>query len=75
MTASTAEVMRRGMQCLTDGLGIVEAETFISIIIREQMDYTKWQRQYFDAMAPGEFGKQALEYAKEHPFNGKAKKV
>ena len=37
------------------------------------MDYTKWQRQYFDAMAPDEFGKKALEYAKEHPFKGKAK--
>ncbi len=75
MTASTAEVMRRGMQCLTDGLGIVEAEQFISIIIREQMDYTKWQRQYFDAAEPGEFGRQALEYAKEHPFKGKAKRI
>jgi len=73
MTTSTAEVMRRGMQCLTDGLGVVEAERFISVIIREQMDYTKWQRQYFDAMAPGEFGEKALEYAKEHPFKGKAK--
>ena len=75
MTPSTAEVMKRGMQCLTDGLGIVEAEQFISIIIREQMDYTKWQRQYFDAMAPGEFGRQASEYAKEHPFQGKVKRI
>jgi len=73
MTTSTDEVMRRGMQCLIDGLGVVEAERFISVIIREQMDYTKWQRQYYDAMAPGEFEKQALEYAKEHPFKGKAK--
>ena len=75
MTVSTAEVMKRGMECLTDGLGIVEAEQFISIIIREQMDYTKWQRQYFDAMAPGDFGRQAAEYAKEHPFKGKAKRI
>ena len=75
MTTSTAEVMSRGMQCLTEGLGVVEAERFISVIIREQMDYTKWQRQFFDAMAPGEFGKKALEYAKEHPFKGKAKKI
>ena len=75
MTTSTAEVMSRGMQCLTEGLGVVEAERFISVIIREQMDYTKWQRQFFDAMAPGEFGKNALEYAQEHPFKGKAKRI
>ena len=75
MTTSTAEVMSRGMQCLTEGLGVVEAERFISVIIREQMDYTKWQRQFFDAMAHGEFGKKALEYAKEHPIKGKAKKI
>ena len=75
MTTSTAEVMRRGMQCLTEGLGVVEAEQFISVIIREQMDYTKWQRQFFDSMAPGEFGKNALMYAKEHPFKGKAKRI
>ena len=69
------EVMRRGMQCLIDGLGVVEAERFISAVIQEQMDYTKWQWQYFDAMPPDEFGKKALEYAKEHPFKGKAKRI
>jgi hypothetical protein len=73
MTVSTTEVMNRGMQCLTDALGVVEAEHFISVIIREQMDYTKWQRQHFDAMTPGKFGEKALEYATEHPFKGKAK--
>jgi len=75
MNTSTAEVMRRGMQCLTEGLGVVEAEHFISVIIREQMDYTKWQREYFDGMAPGEFREKAVEYAKNNPFKGKAIKI
>ena len=48
MAASTAEIMNKGMRCLTEHLGVVEAEHFISVIIREKFDYTKWQREYFD---------------------------
>lgn len=73
--ATTVDIMNRGMQCLTDSLGVVEAEQFISIIIREKFDYTKWQRQHFDAMTPGQFHEKALEYAKEHPYNGNAERL
>ena len=75
MTGNTIDIMNRGMQCLTEKLGVVEAEQFISIIIREKFDYTKWQRQYFDAMRPGEFHKNALEYANTHPYMGKAENL
>ena len=49
--------------------------TCISIILREQFDYTKWQREYYDAMKPGEFMKNAAEYARLHPFEGQARRV
>lgn len=75
MIPDTVDIMNRGMECLTQALGVVDAEQFISIIIREKFDYTKWQRQYFDAMAPGEFHQQALEYAKAHPFTGDAERL
>ena len=52
MATSTVEIMNRGMKCLTDQMGIVEAEQFISTIIREKFDYTKWQREYFEATQP-----------------------
>lgn len=52
MNTTTSEIMRRGMECLTKQMGIVEAEQFISVIIREKFDYTKWQREYFDAKTP-----------------------
>ncbi len=42
---SNASVMDRGMQCLLEQLGVVETEQFISTIIREKFDYTKWQRE------------------------------
>ena len=52
MMESMTEIMNKGMKCLTQHLGSIEAEQFISIIIREKFDYTKWQREYFDAKTP-----------------------
>ena len=75
MVSSNVEIMNKGMECLKDNLGVVEAETFISLVIREKFDYTRWQREYFDKMEPGGFNGAAVEYAKEHPFNGKAERL
>lgn len=52
MMESMTEIMNKGRKCLTQHLGSIEAEQFISIIIREKFDYTKWQREYFDAKTP-----------------------
>ncbi len=71
MSKSAQEVLTRGMQCLQDQLGTVDAEYFISLVIREQFDYTRWQREYFDQMSPEEISREALDYNKKHPFNGK----
>lgn len=38
---SSSELLKNGMQCLTEKMGILNAERFISIIIKEQFDYTK----------------------------------
>ena len=75
MVNSTVELMNKGMECLKDNLGVVDAEMFISLIIREKFDYTRWQREYFDNMAPSEFNEKAVEYAKDHPFKGNAQKL
>ena len=75
MASNTIELLNKGMECLKDNLGVVDAEMFISIIIREKFDYTSWQREYFDAMTPGQFGKEAAEYAKNHPFKGNAERI
>ena len=74
-TVSTMEILNNGMRCLKEQLGVVEAERFISVIIREQFDYTKWQMQYFDKMSDDEFNAAAAEYAKAHSHGGNAKKV
>lgn len=72
MATSTAEIMNRGMKCLTEQMGIVEAEQFISTIIREKFDYTKWQREYFDAKTPEEISAETAYFEATHPFVGNA---
>lgn len=72
---STAEVMARGMSCLVDNLGLIEAEEFISVIMREHFDYTKWQREYFDRMSAEELHRRAVDYERNHPYNGSAKEI
>lgn len=56
-------------------MGIVEAEQFISTIIREKFDYTKWQREYFDAKTPEEISSEASHFEATQPFAGNAKRL
>lgn len=37
-------IMYEGMRALREKLDIVEAEKFISLILKENFDYTEWQR-------------------------------
>ena len=46
---------------------------FVSILLREKFDYTKWHRTAFDNMTLKELNAAAVEYNKEHPHTGKAK--
>ncbi|MCH8514264.1 MAG: hypothetical protein LAT83_21790 [Kiritimatiellae bacterium] len=40
-----------GAAALADSLGAVEAERFITLILREPFDYTKWRQPLFENMA------------------------
>ena len=64
---NTAETLTQGMKCLTEGLGIVETERFISIVLREQTDYTKWRQQYYDGMTDDEVEEDITSFAQNHP--------
>ena len=75
MTSSTTEIMNKGMRCLTEQLGVIGAEQFIAAIMREQFDYTKWQREYFDAKSPQEISREAVEFEKTHPYQGNAQRL
>lgn len=41
-------VMKKGMDCLYNNLGVVEIEIFISAITKSSYDYTKWRQEYFE---------------------------
>ena len=56
------EVMNRGINGLLNVLGPVETEQFISIIIRERFDYTKWQKSLFDEMSLEELNSAAAQH-------------
>jgi hypothetical protein len=54
-----------GMKALINSLGQVEAERFISLIIREPFDYTEWQRDLFNEMSVKELSGLAMEAYKK----------
>ena len=64
---NTANIMSDGINCLIERLGIIETEIFISQLIREPFDYTKWQREHYGEMSVSELNKKAIEYAKNNP--------
>jgi len=55
------EIKAKGMEILIEKLGEVEAERFISLILKEPFDYTKWQRKLFDKKSIEEISREAME--------------
>jgi hypothetical protein len=51
-----------GMKVLSETLGVVEAERFITIILREQFDYTKWRQDLFKNVPLETFLEDAMSY-------------
>ena len=66
--ASTAEIMDMGISCLIKNLGTIETEQFISVLIREKSDYTKWRQQYFADVSSDDFHEAAVAYGKANPL-------
>jgi len=55
------EIKIKGMEILIEKLGEVEAERFISLMIKEPFDYTKWQRGLFRGKSIEEISKEAMK--------------
>ncbi len=55
------EIRVQGLRVLVDALGIVEAEKFISLILREPFDYTKWQQNLWPDKSVAEISDTAME--------------
>jgi hypothetical protein len=57
-----AVIRSEGMRVLSERLGILEAERFISLILREPFDYTEWQRNLYDGLSVEDLSAKAMKY-------------
>ena len=62
------EILNDGVDWLRQKFGDVGTELFISLIIREKFDYTKWRRQFFGDKTVNELNEEATNYSRNHPF-------
>jgi hypothetical protein len=66
MTTTTmkvdAEIKVLGFEILTQHLGLVEAERFVTLIQREKFDYTRWRQNLFAGLSGEEISRQAMEF-------------
>ena len=68
VNTNQAELLHDGVDWLRQKFGDIGTEMFISLIIREKFDYTKWRRQFFGDKTVEEINDEAAEYARNHPF-------
>ena len=66
---NTIEIMNEGINCLVKELGVVKAEQFISVMMREKFDYTKWQRDLFADMNVDDLNAAAANHDKNNRFH------
>ena len=65
---NSAVLLDKGIRCLTNELGLVEAEQFISLLLSESFNYTEWrQDNLFTDMSVGDISRAADKYCKENP--------
>ena len=65
MIRTDTVVKTEGMKVLLDALGKVDAERFISLIIKEPFDYTKWQENLFEGMSINDISSAAMQAISE----------
>ena len=58
---SDTEVRVRGLHALVEALGTVEAERFITLMLREPFDYTSWQSDLYADKSVDEISEAAME--------------
>jgi len=60
------ETKIKGLHVLVNELGDVLAERFISLILKEPFDYTKWQRQLFADTDIKSLSHKAMDYRSQN---------
>jgi hypothetical protein len=68
--STDTEVRLRGLHALIEALGTVEAERFITLILREPFDYTTWQKQLWADRSVEEISEAAMGIRNASPNKG-----
>lgn len=58
------EIRKKGLRILVENLGDVDAEKFISLIIKEPFDYTEWQETLWNDLTVEQISERAMKYRK-----------
>jgi hypothetical protein len=62
-------LMKTGMKILIEQLGNIEAERFVSVLLREPFDYTKWRKDNLCiGMTVEEISKEAMQIYNQENF-------
>jgi hypothetical protein len=56
------EIKKKGFRILIENLGDVDTEKFISLIIKDPLDYTKWQSTLWTNQTVDKLSEQAMDY-------------
>jgi len=56
------QIREEGMKLLRNGLGLVESEIFINLILKDSFDYTEWQKDLWPSKSIEDIGKMAQEH-------------
>ncbi|MBR1657383.1 MAG: hypothetical protein IJ697_02820 [Synergistaceae bacterium] len=67
---NTMELYNEGISLLASRMGVVRAEQFISILLREPFDYTKWHQSMADTMTKESFTEIAEQAELLTPYTG-----
>lgn len=65
-----SEIKRKGIEVLIKELGEVEAERFITLLMREPFDYTEWQKELWKDISVIALSKEAMKYIKKTEKEG-----
>ena len=58
------EIKMKGFEALYEALGDLDVEKFISLLIRDPFDYTKWSKDLWHDKTLTQISKEAMDYQK-----------
>ena len=75
MSENDIALLTKCAEVLCNQVGIVETERFIYLVRSEAFDYTKWQREHYDAISPDEFDAALDKFSSNNEFKGSKARI